>query len=96
MPKIALRRNASTLARPARLKVSLGFFQKLIELARSGIRFDLSVPGRPIAFKYPVAKLGEFLSREFVNLALDVFDLAHEPSIPPWLGRTQSSAANFT
>jgi hypothetical protein len=37
----------------------------------------LSIPSNPISLENPVTQLGELCGREFTNLLLDVFDLAH-------------------
>jgi len=41
----------------------------------------LTIPSLPVKFKKPVAKLGEFLRRQCLDLTLDSFNLAHDTSL---------------
>jgi hypothetical protein len=93
--KIARKQSASKLSRPAFLKISLGFAQQLIELARPRVARDLRIPSGPVALEDPLAKFSKFLAGELVYLVLNVFDLAHTPQYTAAAWKNPSSAANY-
>jgi hypothetical protein len=48
-----------------------------VEATRLGIGFDLRIPALVIELREPLAKLGEFIGRERLHRALNVFDAFH-------------------
>jgi hypothetical protein len=61
--------------------VTKGLRGKVVEATRLGIAFEPAVPSRPIVFQKPGAKLRKLVRGERLDLLLDLFDLAHKPSV---------------
>src|SRR5712691_10420872 len=59
--------------------VTKGFLRKVVKPPRLNVTLELTVPGYPVVFQEPGAKLRELVRGERLDLLLDLFDLAHDP-----------------
>ena len=59
--------------------VTKGFLGKVVKPPRMNVALELTVPGCPVVFQEPGAKLRKLARGERLNLLLDLFDLAHDP-----------------
>ena len=59
--------------------VTKGFLRKIVKPPRLNVTLELTVPGGPVVFQEPGAKLRKLVRRERLDLLLDLFDLAHDP-----------------
>jgi hypothetical protein len=63
--------------------VTKGFLRKVVKPPRLNVTLELTVPGCPVVFQEPGAKLRKLVRGERLDLLLDLFDLAHDPSSVP-------------
>src|SRR3989442_14980935 len=55
------------------------FLRKVVKPPRLNVTLELTVPGCPVVFQEPGAKLRKLVRGERLDLLLDLFDLAHDP-----------------
>ena len=58
--------------------VTEGLIGKVVKPPGLKVALELAVPGRPVVFQKPGAKLRKLLWRQRLDLLLDSFDFAHD------------------
>ena len=70
----------------AGLPLGVGFVEKKVELARSGVTLQLASPKLVVPGTDPRGKAGKFRRRKFLSGPLDFFNRAHAAKLSDALG----------